>query len=76
MKLWEVEKSKYYPDGVKYSLIFIDSNSNKKILMDNHKPKSHHYHIDNKEFHYFYKGEDQLIKDFKLLVKTHIGIDL
>ena len=48
MKLWEVEKSKYYPDGVKYSLIFIDSNSNKKILMDNHKPKSHHYHIANK----------------------------
>ena len=74
MKLWEVEKSKYYP--VKYSLIFIDSNSNKKILMDNHKPKGHHYHIDNKEFHYSYNNEDQLIKDFKLLIKTHIGIDL
>ena len=76
MKLWEVEKSKYYPDGVKYSLIFIDSNSNKKILMDNHKPKGRYYHIDNKEFHYSYNNEDQLIKDFKLLIKTHIGVDL
>ena len=76
MKLWEIEKSKHYPDGIRYSLIFVDSSSGKKVLMDNHKPKGHHYHIDNKEFHYFYKDEIQLIKDFKLLFKTHIGVDL
>ena len=44
--------------------------------MDNHKPKGYHYHIDNKEFHYFYENENQLIKDFKLLIKAHIGVDL
>ena len=71
-----MEKSKHYPDGIKYSLIFIDLKSNKRVLMDNHKPKGYHYHIDDKEFYYSYSHIDQLTDDFKSLVKIHTGVDL
>lgn len=76
MKLWEVPKTKKYPDGIKYSLIVIDPSSNKKVLMDNHTPKGHHYHIDEEEFYYLYSSIDQLIEDFKSLVKVHLGVSL
>jgi len=76
MKLWEVPKTKKYPDGIKYSLILIDPKNKKKILMDNHTPKGHHYHIDKQEFDYQYTTIEQLIKDFHSLVKIHLGVEL
>ena len=76
MKLWEVAKTSKYPDGVKYSLIFINVKKKKKVLMDNHNPKGHHYHLDDSEFDYEYFGVDQLIDDFKSLVKIHVGVQL
>lgn len=72
----EVKKSKNYPDGVKYSFIIANPISNKKTLVDNHSPKNHHYHIDNEEFEYIFDDIDQLIKDFKSLVKNHMGVIL
>jgi hypothetical protein len=44
--------------------------------MDNHSPKGHHYHLDKSEFDYLFKDIDQLIEDFKVLVKIHIGVKL
>lgn len=76
MKLWSVQKSKSYPDGIKYSLIVIDIENNKRVLMDNHRPKGHHYHIDDDEFSYTYITIDRLLEDFKSLVKLHMGIGL
>ena len=76
VKVWEVTRSKNYLDGVKYSLIVIDFESNKKVLMDNHAPKGHHFHIDNMEFKYRFEGIDKLIEDFKLLVFEHLGVKL
>lgn len=76
MKLWEVKKSRSYPDSLKYSLIFASPESGKKVLMDNHNPKGHHYHIDKEEFDYDFKDIDQLMDDFKSLVKVHMGVKL
>ena len=74
MKLWEIKKSGSYPDGIRYSLIFVNPKSGKKVLMDNHNPKGHHYHIDEEEFDYDFKDINQLIEDFKSLVKVHMGV--
>lgn len=76
MKIWEVNKSKAYPDGIRYSLIFIHHISDRKVLMDNHSPKGHHYHIDINEYDYTYLSIHQLIEDFKSLVKIHMGVTL
>ena len=74
LKIWQVAKTKAYPDGVRYALIVIKPESNKKVLMDNHSPKGHHYHLDENEFDYAFKDLDQLINDFKNLVKIHMGV--
>ena len=76
IKLWEVASTKKYPDGVKYSLIVVDLKANKRVLMDNHAPKGHHYHLDNTEVEYQFNGIGQLIEDFKSLVKIHLGVIL
>ena len=76
MKLWEVAKTNKYPDGIKYSLIVINLKTGKKVLMDNHTPKGHHYHLDDTEVEYQFNGVDQLIEDFKSLVKVHLGVRL
>ena len=76
MKLWEVPKTSKYPDAIKYSLIFINPTNGKKILMDNHIPKGHHYHLDDQEFDYQYRDIPQLVDDFKSLVKIHMGATL
>jgi len=49
MKVWEVPRSHNYPEGFKYSLIAVDPTSETKVLMDNHNPKGHHYHLDREE---------------------------
>jgi len=76
MKLWEVPQSSKYSDAIRYSLIFINPIKSKKILMDNHTPKGHHYHLDDQEFDYQYQDVPQLVEDFKSLVKIHIGVTL
>ena len=76
MKIWEIQGNKAYPDGFKYSLIAINPEDGSKVLMDNHSPKSHHYHINNDEFPYLYQNLDRLIADFKGLVLNHLGVKL
>lgn len=76
IKIWEIKKSKVYPEGFKYRLIFIDPNTNEKVLMDNHSPKGHHYHIDEQEYDYPYESITKLISDFKSLVNDHMGVKL
>jgi len=53
-----VTKSKGYPDSVRYALIAIHPDSKKRVLMDNHSPKGHHYHLDGNEFEYEFTGID------------------
>jgi len=76
MKLWEVPKTHKYPDGIKYSLIAIHLNKKTRVLMDNHTPKGHHYHLDDNEFKYEFSDMDQLVNDFRAFVKIHLGVSL
>ena len=74
-KIWFVEDSRY-PASVKYRLIFVDTKSGRRVLIDNHYPKGPHYHLDEKEFAYFYLDERQLVADFRALVFQHFGMNI
>ena len=71
--IYAVHDLKRYPDGVKYSLIFIDVNTGDRVLMDNHHPKGHHVHLGKKQIEYIFKDETKLIEDFKKFVFQHMG---
>ena len=62
-----------YPEAIKYSLIFVEVKTGKKVLIDNHYPKGHHLHLDELEMSYEYKNEESLIEDFKDYVFKHFG---
>lgn len=75
-KIYAIEDLKRFPDGVKYSLILVDQKTGKRVLMDNHHPKSHHVHLGGKEFEYEFTSEQKLIEDFKDFVYQYMGIKL
>lgn len=72
IKVWKVIDKKY-KYGLKYSLIFLDYKTQKRILMDNHYPKTPHIHIDNLEFSYEFKDIETLFNDFRNLTFQHFG---
>lgn len=74
MTIHDVGRSDRYPDGIKYGLLLLDLKTGSRVLMDNHHPKGHHVHLDEEEFPYEYKNDDQLIEDFKSFVLDHIGV--
>jgi len=76
MSIHEVEKSKRYPNGSKYGLIFKDLKTDRYILMDNHHPKGPHIHINDRELAYEFVDEDKLITDFKELVLVNMGVKI
>lgn len=75
-KVYMIDDLENFPDGVKYSLILINKDSRQRVLMDNHHPKSHHYHLDDEEFEYDFQGIDKLVDDFKILAKEHLGVTI
>lgn len=76
MKIWEIKNNKNFPNKIKYSLIGIYPETGRKILMDNHHPKGHHFHVNDDEFSYQFQNLDRLIEDFKNLVQVHLGVKL
>lgn len=44
--------------------------------MDNHHPKGHHLHLDNREMPYEFKDVPTLLSDFEKLVESHLGVKL
>ena len=74
-RIWLVEDRRY-PAGVKFSLIFIDTKTGRKVLMDNHHPKGPHIHLDDKEFAYTYVDEKNLVLDFKAHIFQHFGVKI
>ena len=60
-----IEDVEKYPDGVKYSLIFYDTKTHNKVLMDNHHPKGHHIHINDMQYEYTFANEEQLNNRFQ-----------
>lgn len=73
IRVYHIDNKKY-PEDVKYSLVCIDKKSGRKVLFDNHHPKSHHFHIDNDEYVYKFTNVDKLMKDFEDKIKEHFNI--
>jgi hypothetical protein len=73
LKIYRLHQDDRYQEGIKYSLIFLEMETKKKILMDNHHPKEPHVHLDEEEFPYRFKNKDTLLKDFKRLVLERFG---
>ncbi len=65
IKIIKVEKDKYYPEGIKYSLVVIDRKTKKRVLgFDNYEKKGHHIHRLKRELKYDFIDEWKLIEDF------------
>lgn len=63
--LWHVERSARHPEGVRYRLAFIRSGEKKTALLyDNHHPKGHHRHVEEREETYRFTTVKQLLADF------------
>lgn len=71
MKIWHVNRSAAYPDGVRYSLYWVQ---NKQVIVgyDNHSPKGPHRHIRGDELPYEYKDTTSLVRDFWQEVKEQM----
>ena len=76
MSIHQVGKSSRYPDGIKYGMILVDTKTGKRLLMDNHHPKGPHFHVDDEELPYEFVDENRLIKDFRALALTYLGVKL
>ena len=72
VKVWRVD-DKRYSLRLKYSLIFLEYKTGKRVLMDNHYPKKPHLHIDDDVFDYDFIDIAALLKDFRNLVLKHFG---
>ena len=75
IKVYSLEDVRY-PDDIKYSLVCTDKITGKKVLFDNHHPKGHHFHIDEKEYDYNFTGVDELVDDFRQRIIDHFDIVL
>ncbi|MBI5375894.1 MAG: hypothetical protein HZA77_10695 [Candidatus Schekmanbacteria bacterium] len=63
MKIWKVPASRTYPQGYKYSLVYIVKGE-RIIGYDNAEGKGHHRHSIKKEDSYNFKNISKLISDF------------
>ena len=63
VKAWKVPVSKNYPEGIKYSLVYI--RKGRRILAyDNYQGHGHHRHYFGKTEPYQFINLERLIKDF------------
>ena len=66
---WRVPKSKYYPEGIKYSFTFVHEDK-RTMAFDNFNNEGHHKHyLGKKEKHNFKSLEDTADKFFMLVEK-------
>ena len=64
-KIWKVDKSKDFPHGIKYSLVYIHNNI-RLLGYDNERSKGHHKHYFGKEIRYEFENVEKLFIDFEL----------
>ena len=65
---WKVPKSKFYPEGIKYSFTSIHNNK-RTIAFDNFNNEGHHKHYLNKKEPYKFKDLEDTSKQFFKLVE-------
>jgi hypothetical protein len=68
MKVWEVPRSRRYPEGIKYSLVYIREGQ-RAVGYDNAEGKGHHRHCGKDQQKYAFEGVDILVRDFYLDVE-------
>ena len=67
MVAWKIPKSKFYPEGVKYSFTFVHKNK-RTIAFDNFNNEGHHkHHLNKKETCKFKSLVETANQFFKLL---------
>ncbi len=66
--VWEVEKSKGYPEGLKYRA-WLSERDETIFGFDNHKPKGPHLHIGEQEVGYVFRGLKALKEDIIAMIK-------
>ena len=64
MKAWRVPKTETMPEGVKYSLVYIDKQGKRALGYDNAEGKGHHRHEGEEETPFEFKSIDALIERF------------
>lgn len=65
LKVWQVPKTKHFPEGIKYSLFLVEKSTGNVLLgYDNHKPKGHHVHIGKTERTYNFQDIETLVNEF------------
>ena len=65
IRLYEVPRSRTYPDGVKYSCYLGDLDTGEKIIgYDIHTGKGPHRHVRGRETRYAFRGLETLLDDF------------
>jgi len=63
LKIWNVPRSKDYPQGRKFSLFLVCGGS-VLVGLDNHKPKGPHLHLGDRELPYLFRDAESLLRDF------------
>lgn len=76
MEIYREKRSEKYKEGVKYRIVCLDTRTTKRVLMDNHYPKGHHIHVDDKEIKSEFVNEEKLIEEFKQIVREYMGVKL
>ncbi len=65
---WKIPKSKFYPEGIKYSFAFIQKNK-RTIAFDNFNNEGHHKHYLNRKEHCKFKSLEETANQFFMLVE-------
>jgi len=67
VRIWRVPKSEDFPEGVKYSLVYIhvEGDSYRRVLgYDNERGKGHHKHYFGREEPVRFEGVEKLVEMF------------
>jgi len=64
LKAWAVPRSAAKPEGLKYSLVYIDANGRRILGYDNAEGKGHHRHVGDDETPFTFEGLDALMLKF------------
>jgi len=64
IKIWKVPRSERYPEGFKYSLVYVKKG--KRVLgYDNYQGHGHHRHVGSHMEAYHFVGVERLLEDFR-----------
>ncbi len=63
MRIWQVQPNPQYPEGKRYSLVYI-RNGERLVGYDNYHGKGHHRHLKEREEYHEFVDIQKLLDDF------------